>query len=110
VPCDLGGRAHSLQIGLTGKTVTLDLYLAGGISGAGHHLAGCGGAKTIVAIRRRRSSTGHVSARRRLADNSTGSGGRGEEIAGREGCSASQGLRRKKINYLFLLIFMVSER
>jgi electron transfer flavoprotein alpha subunit len=50
VPCDLGWCPHSWQIGLTGKTVTPELYIAVGISGAGHHMAGCGNARTIVAI------------------------------------------------------------
>jgi electron transfer flavoprotein alpha subunit len=50
VACDLGWCPHSWQIVLTGKTVTPELYIAVGISGAGHHMAGCGNAKAIVAI------------------------------------------------------------
>jgi electron transfer flavoprotein alpha subunit len=50
VPCDSLWCPHSWQIGLTGKTVTPELYIAVGISGAGHHMAGCGNAKAIVAI------------------------------------------------------------
>jgi len=50
VPCDLEWCPRSWQIGLTGKTVRPDLYIAVGISGAGHHMAGCGNAKAIVAV------------------------------------------------------------
>ena len=50
VPCDLGWCPRSWQIGLTGRTVTPELYIAVGISGAGHHMAGCGNAKAIVAV------------------------------------------------------------
>jgi len=50
VPCDLGWCPRSWQIGLTGRTVTPDLYIAVGISGAGHHMAGCGNSKAIVAV------------------------------------------------------------
>lgn len=50
VACDLGWCPPSRQIGLSGKTVAPELYIAIGISGAGQHMAGCVNAKNIVAI------------------------------------------------------------
>ena len=50
--CDAGWLDHSYQIGLTGKTITPGLYITVGISGASQHMAGCSGAKSLVAINR----------------------------------------------------------
>ena len=50
VACDMGWCPPSYQVGLSGKTVAPELYLAFGISGAGQHMTGCANAKTIVAI------------------------------------------------------------
>lgn len=48
--CDLGWLPYQLQVGQTGATVTPELYMACGISGAQQHLAGMAGAKFIVAV------------------------------------------------------------
>ncbi len=48
--CDFEWVPASWQIGLTGKIVTPNIYFAVALSGASQHMAGCSGAKTIIAI------------------------------------------------------------
>lgn len=47
---DNGILSYNLQVGLTGKTISPPIYIAVGVSGAVHHIAGMQKAGTIIAI------------------------------------------------------------
>jgi electron transfer flavoprotein alpha subunit len=49
-PCDNNWIPDTAQVGLTGKIIAPDVYIAVAISGSSQHMSGCSGAKTIVAI------------------------------------------------------------
>jgi electron transfer flavoprotein alpha subunit len=49
-PCDNDWMPDTVQVGLTGKIIAPELYIAVAISGSSQHMSGCSGAKIIVAI------------------------------------------------------------
>jgi len=49
-PADNGWVPEAVHIGLTGKIVAPDIYIAIAVSGASQHTAGCSGSKHIIAI------------------------------------------------------------
>lgn len=50
IVCDMGWLEYKCQVGVTGATVTPELYIACGISGATQHVTGMRGSGFIVAI------------------------------------------------------------
>ncbi len=51
-PCDNDWVPTGMQIGITGKIVAPEVYIAVALSGASQHTSGCSGAKNIIAINR----------------------------------------------------------
>jgi len=49
-PCDNGWVPDGAQIGLTGKIIAPEIYIAIAISGSSQHMSGCSGSKNIIAI------------------------------------------------------------
>jgi len=49
-PCDNGWVPDTIQVGLTGKIIAPELYVAVAISGSSQHMSGCSSSKTIIAI------------------------------------------------------------
>jgi electron transfer flavoprotein alpha subunit len=49
-PCDNGWAAPNRQVGITGRIVSPDLYIAVALSGSIQHLSGCSQSKKIIAI------------------------------------------------------------
>jgi electron transfer flavoprotein alpha subunit len=48
--CDNKWISDTVQVGLTGKIIAPEVYIAVAISGSSQHMSGCSGSKTIIAI------------------------------------------------------------
>lgn len=54
---DDGWMPYSAQVGLTGRSVAPAVYVAFGVSGAVHHIAGMRGAGTVIAVNRDKNAS-----------------------------------------------------
>ncbi len=55
-PCDNNWIPDTAQVGLTGKIIAPEVYIAIAISGSSQHMSGCSGARTIIAINKDKES------------------------------------------------------